>query len=89
MGYFGDNGRKLGVDIVQVEYIRLELIEQSGELCPDFTGAEWAAQRLDYSQPGGECNLARKVFAPGSFQIFRMLHGKNGYFMAFLFQKLF
>ena len=54
MGYFGDNGRKLGVDIVQVEYIRLELIEQSGELCPDFTGAEWAAQRLDYSQPGGE-----------------------------------
>ena len=29
MGYFGDNGRKLGVDIVQVEYIRLELIEQS------------------------------------------------------------
>ena len=59
MGYFGDNGRKLGVDIVQVEYIRLELIEQSGELCPDFTGAEWAAQRLDYSQPGGEFNLAR------------------------------
>ena len=61
MGYFGDNGRKLGVDIVQVEYIRLELIEQSGELCPDFTGAEWAAQRLDYSQPGGEFNLARKL----------------------------
>lgn len=88
MGYFGDNGRKLGVDIVQVEYIRLELIEQSGELCPDFTGAEWAAQRLDYSQPGGEFNLARKVFAPGSFQISgccmekRLLHG-------LLFQKLF
>ncbi len=54
-----------------------------------YMPAEWAAQRLDYSQPGGEFNLARKVFAPGSFQIFRMLHGKNGYFMAFLFQKLF
>ena len=48
----------------------------------------YALKRLDdmYLRNG---NLARKVFAPGSFQIFLMLHGKNGYFMAFLFQQLF
>lgn len=89
MGYFGDNGRKLGVDIVQVEYIRLELIEQSGELCPDFTGAEWAAQRLDYSQPGGELTSLGKYLLQGVSRFSGCCMGKNGYFMAFLFQKLF
>ena len=75
MGYFGDNGRKLGVDIVQVEYIRLELIEQSGELCPDFTGAEWAAQRLDYS-PVSESICSREFpdFPDAAWKK-RLLHG--------------
>ena len=88
MGYFGDNGRKLGVDIVQVEYIRLELIEQSGELCPDFTGAEWAAQRLDYSQPGGEFNSLGKYLLQGVSR-FPDAAWKKRLLQAFLFQKLF
>ena len=77
------------MDIVQVEYIRLELIEQSGELCPDFTGAEWAAQRSIIPNPGANLTSLGKYLLQGVSRFSGCCMEKTATSWPFLFQKLF
>ena len=77
------------VDIVQVNDIRLEIIQQCVEFPFYLFRTEWPSKGFKYVGTRREAYLARKIFAPRSREIFRMLHGEYRSIVIVVFEQLF
>lgn len=73
---------KLGVDIVQVEYIGLEVFEQCGKLLLHLAIAEGACERCQLG------HVLWPILAPGTLQVIGIIHGEDRHLVAVLLEQL-
>ena len=69
-------------------HIRMEIIEQRIELPMYLPRAKRSHQCLNHARSEFEFHLRRKILAPLSFQIFRVVHSKHCHFVTVRFEQL-
>ena len=91
MGNFSNHGRKLGMDIVQVQDIGFKAIQQSRKPLYRFTITERTLKGLKKGDRflGRKCDFGRPEILPRAIQILGIVHGEKGNFVTCCLKQIF